>query len=265
MTRNLTNKRAIVTGASSGIGRAIAKKLVQAGTNVLACSRNTERLQSLAGEVGNAPGELTLVHCDLTDPADRENLIRSAQDLLGGLDLLINNAGQGSWGHFASSTEEINRAIMEVNFFAPIELTRLAVPLLKFGQQPAVVNVTSMCGRKAMPAWPEYSASKYALVGMSEAWRGEFVRFGIDVLTIVPGLTKTGLNEHLLRKDGRADLPFENGMEPDQVADRTLEAIRRSRTETTLGGEAKKILFLNKWFPRLLDRLIARKVRKLYS
>ena len=209
MPRELTGSRVIVTGASSGIGRAVAVELAEAGAKVALASRSADKLEQLAVELRGRGREVRSVAADVTKSEDRERLVRAVVDAWGGLDVLVNNAGVASWGHFATSTEEINRTILEVNFFAPVELTRLAMPHLTNGRQPAVVNVTSMCGRRGMPAWPEYSASKFALVGMSEAWRGEFARFGVDVVTIVPGLTKTGLNDHLLRKDGRADLPFD--------------------------------------------------------
>ncbi len=104
--------------------------------------------------------------------ADRQRLLDEVQARFGGLDVLINNAGVASWAHFADSTEAILRQVMEVNFFAPAELIRRAIPMLTRGNQPAVVNVASMCGRRAMPAWSEYSASKYALSGLTEALRG---------------------------------------------------------------------------------------------
>jgi short-subunit dehydrogenase len=154
---------------------------------------------------------------------------------------------------------------MEVNFFGPIELTRLAVPHLTRGAQPAVVNVTSMCGRKGMPAWPEYSASKFALVGMSEAWRGEFARFDVDVLTIVPGMTNSGFQNNWLRTDGKAELRFADGMTPEYLAARIVRAIRDNRTETVLGSEARRLLRFNRFFPRLTNWLIARRVKRLYS
>ena len=122
---------------------------------------------------------------------------------------------------------------MEVNFFGPIELTRLALPHLTNGVQPAVVNVTSMCGRRGMPAWPEYSASKFALVGMSEAWRGEFARFDVDVLTIVPGLTDSGFQNNWLRTDGKADLRFDEGMTPEYLA---AKIVRRDPGEPHRDG-----------------------------
>ena len=264
MARDLTGSRAIVTGASSGIGRAVAAELAATGAKVAVASRSAEKLDQLAAVLrGNGRDVLSVV-ADVTIPEDRERLVRTVVDAWGGLDVLVNNAGVASWGHFATSTEEINRQILEVNFFAPVELTRVAMPHLTNGRQPAVVNVTSMCGRRGMPAWPEYSASKFALIGMSEAWRGEFARFGVDVVTIVPGLTKTGFNDHLLRKEGRADLPLDSGMEPAEVAWRIVAALRAGKTEVVLGSEVKKILFVNKFAPRFLNRRIASEVTKLY-
>lgn len=265
MRRELSGKRVILTGASGGIGRATAAALVQAAARVVLASRNADALETLAAELRNTGGDVITVPTDITVPEQRERLVNRAVAELGGLDILINNAGIGSWGHFATSTEEISRRIMEVNFFGPIELTRLAMPHLTHGHEPCVVNVTSMCGRKGMPAWPEYSASKFALVGISEAWRGEFARYDVDVLTIVPGMTDSGFRNNWLRSDGKADLKFEKGMTPADVAAGILTAIRDNRTETVLGSEARRLLRFNRYFPRLTNWLIARKIKKLYS
>src|SRR5439155_13063392 len=129
-----------------------------------------------------------------------------------------NNAGVASWAHFAHSTENILRQIMEVNFFAPAELIRLAIPILVEGEQPAIVNVGSMCGRRGMPAWSEYSASKFALTGLTEALRAELARFDIDVLLIVPGLTRSDFSRHLLKSEGRMKIDFRRGLPPADVA-----------------------------------------------
>jgi short-subunit dehydrogenase len=265
MHRELADKRAILTGASGGIGRAVALELVRAGVRVALASRNADKLNELASALKASGGDVIAVPTDITKPDDRRHLIDSAVTAFGGLDLLINNAGVGSWGHFANSSEEICRTVLEVNFFGPIELTRLAVPHLTRGNQPAVVNVTSMCGRKGMPAWPEYSASKFALVGMSEAWRGEFARFDVDVLTIVPGMTNSGFQNNWLRTDGKADLRFDEGMTPEYLATKIIGAVQTNRTETVCGSEARRLLRFNRYFPRITNWLIARKVKKLYS
>src|SRR5262245_6030371 len=155
MSRELSGKRAIVTGASSGIGRAVAAALAKAGARVALAARDADALNEVAREISAAGGETIAVPTDVTNADDRKRLVETVVAKFGGLDLLVNNAGVGSWGHFASSTPEIMRQVLEVNFFAPVELTRLAMPHLTDGVQPAVVNVASMCGRKGMPAWPE--------------------------------------------------------------------------------------------------------------
>lgn len=259
MRRTLAGKRAIVTGASGGIGQAVAVALAAAGAKVALAARSADKLAAVAAETGGLA-----VPTDVTDPSQREHLVKTTVTTFGGLDLLVNVAGVAAWGHFATSAEAINREVLEVNFFAPAELIRLAVPHLTRGSEPAICNLTSMCGRRGMPAWPEYSASKFALVGLTEALRGEMARFDIDVVTIVPGLTKSDLNRHLLRSDGRADIPYDKGMTPEYVAGRTVDAIRHGTRELVLGGEAKKILLLNRFAPRFLNWRIAREVKKLY-
>jgi short-subunit dehydrogenase len=259
MSREIAGLRTIVTGASSGIGRAVATALAAGGAKVAVAARSADKLREIAG------GTMLAVPTDLTVPADRERLVATVVREWGGLDALVNNAGVASWGHFQTSTEDINRRVMELNFFAPVELTRLAIPHLERGRQPVVVNVTSMCGRRGMPAWPEYSASKFALIAMCEAWRAEFVRFGVDVVTVVPGLTRSEFSQHYLRNDGRADIPHDRGMTSEYVAERVVRAIRSNSREVVLGGEAKKIILMNRFFPRWLDRLIARRITKLYT
>jgi short-subunit dehydrogenase len=192
-------------------------------------------------------------------------LLETTLRLLGGLDTLINNAGVASWAHFADSSDQILRQVMEVNFFAPVELTRLAIPLLTKGVRPAVVNIASMCGRRGMPAWPEYSASKFALVGLMEALRGELVRYGVDVLLVLPGLTRTELHQNMLKCEGRARIDFASGMPPERVAGRVIAALRHNRAETVVGGDAHWMLLVNRFFPRLVDHLVARRVKKLYA
>jgi NAD(P)-dependent dehydrogenase (short-subunit alcohol dehydrogenase family) len=265
MRRDLAGKRVILTGASGGIGRATAEALVKAGARVALAARSADALNDLAGTLRAAGGDVLAVPTDVTVPEQRQHLVDETVAAFGGLDVLVNNAGVGSWGHFATSTEEIVRRVMEVNFFAPVELTRLAMPHLMKGVEPCVVNVTSMCGRKGMPAWPEYSASKFALVGMSEAWRGEFARFDVEVITVVPGMTDSGFQNNWLRTDGKADLRFDAGMTPADVAAGIVDAIRRDRREVVLGSEARRLLRFNRYFPRLTNWLIARKVKKLYA
>ncbi len=265
MVRDLRGKRIIVTGASSGIGRAVAEGAALRGARVALAARSTERLDEIAQHLTQKGAEAIAVTADVTEDEDRRRLVDTVLTRFGGLDVLVNNAGVASFGHFASSSEAVLRQVMDLNFFAPAELIRLAIPALAKGQQPAIVNVSSMCGRRGLPAWPEYSASKYALCGLTEALRGEMVRFGIDVLLVLPGLTRSELGQHLLRNEGRMKITFEGGMPPPEVAEGILRSLERNRTETALGRDTRWMLRVNRFLPRLVDRLLARRVRKLYA
>jgi len=265
MKRDLHGQRILITGASKGIGRALAECLAGEGARLLLAARSGDQLEDVALALRQGGTDVMAVAADITVAADRARLLDAACQRFQGLDVLINNAGISSFGHFADSTEEILRRIMEVNFFAPAELIRAAVPLLREGRQPAVVNVASMCGRRAMPAWSEYSASKYALCGLTEALRGEMARFEVDVLLVVPGLTASEFQKNMLRNEGRMKIDFAGGMTPAQTAEGIVRALRRNRTDTVLGGDARWMLRFNRFFPRLLDRLITRRVRKWYA
>ncbi len=267
MIRDLYGRRILITGASSGIGRALAEQFAPLGARLVLAARSEDKLRALADSLTSRDRERTvlIVPADITKEEDRQRLIEQTVEHLGGLDVLINNAGIASWAHFADSSEEILRQIMEVNFFAPAELIRKAIPVLVNGAAPAIVNVSSMCGRRAMPAWSEYSASKYALCGLTEALRGELARFDIDILLIIPGLTKSEFSQHFLRSEGKAKIEYDKGMEPADVAARIIRSLQKNKTETWIGSDTQWMLRVNRWLPRFVDYMLARKVRKLYE
>ena len=122
-----------------------------------------------------------------------------------------------------------------------------------------------MCGRRGMPAWSEYSASKFALSGLTEALRAELARFDIDVLLVLPGLTRSDFSRHMLQSEGRMKIDFTAGMPPEHVAAHIVRVLQKNVTESVVGREARWMLRFQRFFPRLLDRLIARRVRKLYE
>jgi short-subunit dehydrogenase len=267
MNRDLHGRRILITGASSGIGRALAQQLAPLGAKLVLAARSEDKLKALADELTSRDreGAVLIVPADITKEEDRQRLLEKTSAHLGGLDVLINNAGIASWAHFADSNEEILRQIMEVNFFAPAELIRKAIPILVNGTKPAIVNVSSMCGRRAMPAWSEYSASKYALCGLTEALRGELARFDIDILLIVPGLTKSEFSQHFLRSEGKAKIEYDKGMPPADVAARIIRGLQKNKTETWIGRDTQWMLRVNRWLPRFVDYMLARKVKKLYA
>lgn len=263
MQRDLRDCNVLITGASRGIGRCLAEKLAPLGVQLTLAARSERALCELARRLGP---NVHAVPADITAADQRECLIDIAIEKMGRLDVLINNAGVGSFGHFDTSSEAVLRTIMEVNFFAPAELMRLAVRHLRHGRRPAVVNVASLCGRRGLPGWTEHCASKFALVGLSEALRGEFARFDIDVLLVLPGLVRSDdLGRHLLRNEGRMKLNFAGAQPPEEVADAVIQSLRQNRAETHVGWQSRWLLRANRFFPRFVDRMMARKVRQLYQ
>lgn len=261
----LLQRRIILTGASSGIGWALADALAREKADLVLAARSGDRLSELRTRLTSYGGKIIVVGCDVSVAEQRVQLVQTAIAELGGLDILINNAGIASWGHFADSDESVMRHVMEVNFFAPTELIRLTIPYLAKGVEPLIVNVSSMCGRRGMPAWPEYSASKFAMCGLTESLRGEMARFDIDMVLVVPGLARTGLRDHMLRNEGKARIDFEAGMPPEQVAAKIVKAMKRRKTEVVIGSDAKWMLRADRFFPKLVNWLICRRVKKLYD
>jgi short-subunit dehydrogenase len=263
--RTIAGSRILITGASQGIGRALALAAAHRGAKVLAAARSDDLLQELAAEARTAGGVLEPVVADVTCPEDRQRLVEAAQRRFGGLDVLINNAGIGATGHFAECGPERLRAIMEVNFFALTETTRVFLPLLRQGRQPAIVNISSIAGKRGIPARSEYSASKFAVQGFSEALRAEMARFDIDVLVICPGLTQTNFSRNMLEQKARLQMDHMRGMTAVDVAAATLRAIARGKNEVCLTFEGRLMVLVSRFFPRLADRIAARRVRALFK
>jgi len=256
-SRSIAGCRTLLTGGSSGIGRALATQLVVEGAQLLVVARRPERLAELAASVVNASGRLEVLVGDITVPDARQAAIERMRQLYGGMDLLVNNAGIGAAGLFSEAAPERLRRVMEVNFFAATEMVRLSLPLLRAGNRPMIVNVSSILGHRGIPGSAEYCASKFALQGFSESLRAELSPAGIDVLVVSPGTTQTEFFERSI--DAAMNRrPERQGMDPSLVARRSLAAIRRGKHEIVVGASGKLLVWANRLFPRLLDAILAR-------
>jgi short-subunit dehydrogenase len=264
MRRSIAGSRILVTGASQGIGRALAELAARRGAKVLAAARSDTLLAELAEKVRASGGIIETVHADVTNADDRQRLVETARRHFRGLDVLINNAGVGATGHFAEVGPARLRAIMEVNFFGLTETTRVCLPLLRGGSRPAIVNISSIAGKRGIPARSEYSASKFAVQGFSEALRAELDKDGIDVIVVNPGLTQTNFSQNMLEQKARLPMDHLRGMTAEAVAAATLRALERGTHEVNLSWSGKLLVFVSRFFPRLADRIAARKVRAAF-
>ncbi|MBY0525438.1 MAG: SDR family oxidoreductase [Gemmataceae bacterium] len=263
--RNIEGSRILITGASQGIGKSLAAAAARRGARVLAVARSGNLLQELSQDIPNERGILEVVQADITRPEDRRRMVEVAVQRFGGIDVLINNAGVGATGHFAEAGADRLRQIMEVNFFGLVETTRAFLPVLKHGNRPAIVNISSVAGKRAIPARSDYSASKFAVEGFSEALRPELAKDGIDVLVVCPGLTQTNFSQNMIEQKARMAMDHMRGMSSVEVADATLAAIERGTRETILTFQGKLIALVGRFLPRLADRIAARKVRALFA
>ena len=262
--RNIAGLRILITGASQGIGRALALAAAGRGAKVLAAARSATLLEELSREPRPAVGALETVQADVTSADDRRRMVEAAVQHFGGLDVLVNNAGIGATGHFAEASAERLRDIMEVNFFGLTETTRVCLPLLRQGVTPAIMNISSIVAKRGVPGRSEYSASKFAVQGFSEALRAELDKDGIDVLVVCPGLTQTNFSQNMLERKSRVQLDHLRGMTSETVADEVLKSLERGRHDINLTLQGRLLVFVSRFFPRLADRIARRKVREIF-
>jgi short-subunit dehydrogenase len=256
--RRIAGLRAVVTGASSGIGWELCLALGAASADVVAVARQEDRLRELVRSFEALPGRMHFVAGDITSAPMRHACLDLAVSSFGGLDMLVNNAGIGAFGRFEQGDEDRLRRIMEVNFFAAVELIRLALPTLRRGRDPIVVNVTSILGRRGIPLMAEYCASKFALEGFSQSLRAELAREGVGLLVVSPGPTATRFKDHVIDRTADAPWPEPAGASAAKVAAATLNAIRRKRREIIPSLRGRWFCRLQRWLPGLVDRWLAR-------
>jgi len=270
MRRRLMGRVVLLTGATRGIGRRVALALQPHGVKLAIVGRTADELESLAVELRKTGTEVAAFPCDLTDGVAREKLVADVVARFGGIDVLLYAAGVASFGEFASSTPEVLRKVMAINFFAPAELIRLCVPhLVKSwqkgpdGWRPAVLLVASLCGRVGIPSLSEHSGSKHAIVGLCEALRCEFERNAIDVLLVLPGVVRSDdMNRHLLRNEGKIYLDFEGAQRPESVAVTVVNSLVRNRKETASGFVSWWAWFGKRAWPRGIRRIMWKKVER---
>ena len=263
--RLLAGARILITGASQGIGKSLAEVAAARGAKVLAIARQTDLLNEVAAAIRAKGGVIEIVQADITSPSDRVKMVDAAQKAFGGLDILVNNAGIGATGHFADSAADRMRQIMEVNFFGLTETTRVFLPMLKQGNKPAIVNISSIAGKRGIPARSDYSASKFAVQGFSEALRAELAKDGVDVLVVCPGLTQTNFSKNMLEQKAKVQLDHMRGMTSEQVAESTLRAIEKGKNETILTLNGKLMTLVARFLPWVADIVVKRKVRGLFK
>jgi short-subunit dehydrogenase len=258
---NLATKVIWITGASSGIGAALAMKLRGAGARLILSARRVELLEEVRRRCGSEG--VALLPLDLARADTLQEKVSAARAVYGTIDVLVNNAGITQRAAAVETKLSTVRTIMETNFFGTVSLTTEVVRSMIEEKKPGqVVVVTSLVGKFGAPLRSTYSASKHALHGYFDALRAEVAGHGIGVLLVVPGFIRTELSRTALRADGSyygiSDTALERGMSPDLAADRIVAALCAGKEEVTVGLDARTwlALKLKRFAPGLLSRML---------
>jgi short-subunit dehydrogenase len=262
----LNDKIVIITGASSGIGKSLATEFAKRGANLILAAR---QFVTLCEITENLQIEYNIkaiaVQCDVTIEEDCEHLIKQAISTFGGIDILINNAGISMRALFKDAEISVLKSVMDVNFWGTVYCTKYALPeILKTGG--SIVGVSSIAGYKGLPGRSGYSASKFAMNGFLDALRLENLKTGVHVLTACPGFTASNIRNTALDKNGaqqgESTLHEEKMMTSDEVAINIADGVENRSRTLIMTGPGKLTVFLNKFLPGLLDKLVFNTIAK---
>jgi short-subunit dehydrogenase len=261
--RQLRGKRALITGAASGIGRAIALRLAAEGTHVYLLDVAEVPLQEVAAEAQRRGVEAVAVKCDLTKPEEITGTLAEMLRRWGALDLLVNNAGVAYYGPTTNMSAEQWDWLMSINLLAPLQITRELLPTLLARDEAHILNVCSISGLVAGGRFAAYHVSKFGLIGFTEALRAEYVRRGLGVTALCPGPVRTNLYKSAA--SGRAkpvpEPPGWLACTPERCAQKAIAGIRRNRAMVLVTPLAYALYYTKRIAPGLLD-LINRASRK---
>ena len=255
----------LITGGTSGIGRACALAFGRAGYQVAITGRDQVKLDATVQELAAANITHLTVQADVGDEAAAERAVQEAVARFGRLDVLINNAGISMRARFQDADLEVIKRLMQTNFFGTVFTTKFALPeLLK--SKGSIVGISSIAGYRGLPGRTGYSASKFAMNGFLEALRTELLDQDVHVLTAAPGFTNSNIRQTALAADGSAqgESPRDEDkmMSSEAVADEILKAVQQHKRTLVLTGQGKFVVFMNKWLPGLMDRLVLRNFQK---
>lgn len=259
----MQNKVVVITGGTSGIGKALAIAALHAGASVAVCGRNPEKLKELEQEI--ASDHLYTYIADVSKEDDCKGFIEQVTAKLGKIDVLINNAGISMRALFRDVDLTVLKQLMDINFWGTVYCTKYALPSL-LANKGTIVGVSSIAGYRGLPGRTGYSASKFAMQGFLEALRTENLHTGMNVMWVSPGFTSSNIRNTALNEQGRsqAETPLDEGklMSAEKVADEILSAVTKRKRTLVLTGQGKLTVLLSKLLPGVLDGLVYNHFRK---
>ena len=256
--KTLKDKVIVITGASSGIGEAMAKVYAAQGAKVVLGARSVQKLQLLAGDIGAKGGQAAYCGMDVTKPEECRELIETAVREFGGVDVLICNAGISMRAIFDDVDLDVLHQLMDVNFWGTVYCTKYALPYIQ-ASRGSIVGVSSVAGFHGLPGRTGYSASKYAMTGFLETVRIENLKKGVHVMIAAPGFTASNVRFSALTADGSAQgeslRKEEKMMSAAEVARRIARGVVRRKRTLAMDFNGRATVLIKKFAPGLLDRL----------
>jgi short-subunit dehydrogenase len=261
----MKDKIVIITGASSGIGKALAFAFGQEGAKLVITGRKLDALNEVAQELNSAGIETLAVQADVSQEADNIKMVEETIKRFGKIDILINNAGISMRGMLADTDPAVIRQVMEINFYGTVYATKYALPYIK-ARQGSIVGISSIAGYRGLPVRSGYSASKFAMNGFLEAIRTELLHTGVHVLTACPGFTTSNIRSNSIGKDGNvlgeSMRDEQNMMSAKECAEHILKAVKNRKRDLVLTGQGKLTVFLNKLIPSFMDKMVYNTLKK---
>jgi short-subunit dehydrogenase len=259
------DKVIIITGASSGIGKACAQVFAKHGAKLVIAARNEKRLSNTANELQTYGVEILAKSTDVSNESEVKALMEAAVNKFGQIDALINNAGISMRALFNDIDLEVFKKVMDINFRGTVYCTKYALPHL-IKSKGSIVGVSSVAGYKGLPGRTAYSASKFAMQGFLESLRIENRKNKIHVLMVYPGFTASNIRQTALTADGtpQGQSPLEENklMQPEEVADAILKAMQKKKRSIILDNQGKLLALLNKFLPNWADKLVYKALTK---
>jgi short-subunit dehydrogenase len=252
-----------ITGASSGIGEALAHELAKRQNTLLLSGRNMDRLEKIKKQLSTYNSTIELFPFDLSKPEEIENTADQVLKKHPGIDLLVNNGGISQRSRVDETTVEVDRKIMEINYFGNIILTKRVLPLMIRNGGGHIATTSSIVGKFGFPLRSAYSASKHALYGFYETLRSESYSQNIKVTIICPGRIHTNISYNALDKEGKEqgvlDKGQEHGMSAEKSAKKIVKKLEKEKSEILVGGKELLMVHIKRFLPRLFF-LLARKI-----
>lgn len=264
MDDQFKNKVVWITGASAGIGEALALAFAAKEAILVLSARNKAALEAIAVKCTNAGAVKVMVQpLDLADTTAINTIAAVVIEQVGSIDVLINNAGVSQRAFAKDSSMNLYRLLMEINFFGTVAVTKAVLPFMLANQSGQIITISSLAGKIGTPLRSGYAASKHALHGFFDSLRAELQDDHIKVLLVCPGFIKTNISVNALNaagnKTGTMDNNQQAGMLPSVLADKVIAAMISGKQEIYVGGKETLILYIKRFFPNLVNGIVRKR------